>query len=246
MIAADWRLEIHDELPSTSDAVIRRAEAGEAAGLAILARRQTKARGSRGRSWSEPPGGNLAVSVLLRPAGDVAEGAQAVFRAALALIEAMDAQSGAARLTLKWPNDILLDGRKLAGILVESAAAGDRFAWMVIGFGANLRERPALAGVTSACLVEGGEAPVPPETVAAALFRRLDHWWARDFAVVRSAWIARAHPVGTMLIVDGHEGRFAGLDDAGALLLDGSMGRRAFATGLVFAPTLAADRHHTT
>lgn len=246
MTASGWRLEVHDELPSTSDEVIRRAEAGSAAGVAVLARRQTKARGSRGRSWSEPPAGNLAVSVLLRPAQGVAESGQAVFRAALALIEALDAHAGAAQLTLKWPNDVLLGGRKLAGILVESAAAGDRLAWMVIGFGANLRARPVLTGAIAACLTDGGGAAARPETVAALLLERIDHWWTQDFAAVRRSWLARAHPVGTTLVVDGRDGLFAGIDEAGALLLDAPDGRRPVATGLVFAPTLAADGHHPT
>ena len=242
-----WRLEVHDELPSTSDEVIRRAEASEPAGLAVLARRQTKARGSRGRSWTEPPAGNLAVSVLLRPAQHVARGGQAVFRAALALIEALDVHAGAATLTLKWPNDVLLAERKLAGILVESAAAGDRLAWMVIGFGANLRARPVLPGaVEAACLADGGAAPVPPEQVARYLLERLDHWWAQDFASVRGAWLGRAHPIGAPLVVDGRAGCFAGISDIGALLLAASDGRREVASGLVCAPTLAAASHHPT
>lgn len=247
MIGRRWRLEIHDELPSTSDAVIRRAEAGDLEGVAVLARRQTRGRGSRGRSWTEPPAGNLAVSVLLRPAGGVAESGRAVFRAALALIDALDPHAGAATLTLKWPNDVLLRGRKLAGILVESAAAGDRLDWMVIGFGANLRARPVLAGgAEPACLAEGGAAPVPPERVAHDLLGRLDHWWTQDFAAVRTAWLGRAHPLGTTLVVDGRAGRFAGISDAGALLFEEPGACREVAFGLVSAPTLAAARYHPT
>ncbi len=245
MTAGAWHLEIHDELPSTSDEVIRRAEAGAPAGLAVLARRQTKARGSRGRVWTEPEG-NLALSVLLRPARDVGENGQAAFRAALALIEALDPHAGTASLALKWPNDVLLDGSKLAGILVESAVAADRLAWMAIGFGANLRARPVLPGAPpTACLSEGGLDPVAPEIVAERLLDRLDHWLAQDFATVRTAWLRRAHPVGTALVVDGRAGRFAGISATGALLLDDPGGRREIATGQVFAPALAAARHHT-
>ncbi len=247
MTARPWHLEVADELPSTSDELIRRADAGAPEGLAVLARRQTRARGSRGRLWAEPPEGNLALSVLLRPDCGAAEGGQAVFRAALALIEALDAHAGAATLMLKWPNDVLLGGRKLAGILVESAAAGDRLAWMVIGFGANLRARPVLPNaMETACLAEGGVPPAPPEQVARLLLLRLDHWWAQDFAAVRTAWLERAHPIGTTLIVDGRAGSFAGISDAGALLLDEPRGRREVASGLVSAPTLAATSHHPT
>ena len=245
MTAGAWHLEVHDELPSTSDEVIRRAEAGAAAGLAVLARRQTRARGSRGRGWTEPEG-NLALSVLLRPTHDLGDSGHAAFRAALALIEALDPHAGMASLALKWPNDVLLDGSKLAGILVESAVAGERLAWMAIGFGANLRARPVLPGVlATACLSEGGCDPVAPEIVAARLLDRLDHWFAQDFATVRTAWLGRAHPVGTALVVDGRAGRFAGLSATGALLLDDAGGQWEVATGQVFAPALAATRHHT-
>ena len=249
MIAGGWRLEVHDELPSTSDTAIGRAEAGEAAGLAVMARRQTRARGSRGRSWVEPPAGNLALSVLLRPGSPTANSEQAVFRAALTLIEALDPFSGSASLTLKWPNDVLLDGRKLAGILVESSAVGERLNWLVVGFGANLAASPVLppGRAAPACLVEGGGSLVAPEIVAARLLQRLGHWLGVAFADVRTAWLARAHPFGTPLVVDGVVGRFAGLSDGGALLFESaSSGRRAVATGEVVAPMLEAANPHPT
>ena len=248
MTARGWRLEIDDRLPSTSDAAIRRAEEGEAAGLAVLARRQTRARGSRGRDWVEPPKGNLAVSVLLRPEGSGAYGDPSVLRAALALIEALDPFAGSAVLTLKWPNDVLLEGRKLAGILVESAAAGDRLAWLVIGFGANLAARPVLPpGRTAvACLADGGADVVAPEIVAGRLLSRLDHWISSASTDVRAAWLARAHPIGAPLVVDGVAGHFAGLSATGALLFQASTSRRVVTTGEVIAPMLeAASRHPT-
>lgn len=243
-----WRLEICAALPSTSDLVIARAEAGEDAGLAVLAHRQTRARGSRGREWIEPPAGNLALSVLLRPRAPAVAIPQAVFRAGLALIEAMDPFARAGTLTLKWPNDILLDGRKLAGILVESAASAEHLGWLVIGFGANLAERPILpAGrAEPACLAEDGGRVVAPEAVADRLLAALDRWMAIPFADVRTAWLARAHPIGSPLIVDGVAGWFAGLSAAGALLLDARDGRREVTTGEVFAPVLEAAARHPT
>lgn len=248
MTPPGWRLEVYATLPSTSDAAIARAEAGEAAGLAILAHRQTRARGSRGREWIEPPAGNLALSVLLRPAAPAAAIQQAVFRAGLALIEAMDPFASAGALTLKWPNDVLLYGRKLAGILVESAAFDGRPAWLVIGFGANLAERPALlpGRGEAACLAEDGGRVVAPVTLADRLLASLDRWMADAFADVRAAWIARAHPVGSPLIVDGVAGEFAGLTASGALLFDDRSGRREVMTGEVFAPVLEAAVRHPT
>ena len=107
-----WRLEIHESLPSTSDLCITRAEAGEEAGLAVLARRQTHGRGSRGRSWTGQTG-NLALSVLLRPAGALHQPALWPFLAALSLHQAL---GGGSLLQLKWPNDILLGHAKLARV----------------------------------------------------------------------------------------------------------------------------------
>lgn len=233
--APGWRLEIHDSLPSTSDRCIERAEAGEAAGLAILARRQTRARGSRGRDWIEPEG-NLALSVLLRPSADERQASAWPFVAALALLQALEGPAleggvpaGPApeggRLRLKWPNDILLDGAKLAGILVERGLGGGQD-WLVIGFGANLASAPAVAGRETACLARL-RAPPSPEHLADGVLAGLDGWratWGRQgFAAIRTAWLARAHPVGTALAVRRQGGQrvgvFAGLAADGALLL---------------------------
>lgn len=223
-IPAHWRLEVHDSLGSTNDVCIARAEAGEAAGLALLARRQTGARGSRGRGWTEPPAGNLALSVLLRPETGLGRPGLWPFLAGLALHQALGAVSPAA-VTLKWPNDVLLDGRKLAGILIERGLGADS-AWLVIGFGANLAAAPTLADRTAACLAEAGPAP-DAEPTARAVLDALDRWCAvwRDegFEALRVAWLERAHPVGTKLAVRDRdaqrEGSFSGIAPDGALLL---------------------------
>ncbi len=216
-----WRLETFDSLPSTSDLCIARAEAGEAAGLAVLARSQTHGRGSRGRSWSAQPG-NLALSVLLRPRSDPPQLGLWPFLAGLALHQAL---GGGPRLHLKWPNDILLDTAKLAGVLIErGTGAGDD--WLVIGFGANLAFAPAVPGRDTACLAALGPPP-DPEPVARALLDALDDWqaaWRRDgFTAIRTAWLARAHPLGTVLAAEvggtRRSGRFAGLAPDGAMLL---------------------------
>ena len=233
-----WRVEVHDSLPSTSDACIARAEAGEAAGLAVLARRQTRARGSRGRSWTEPPAGNLALSVLLRDEGALHRPALWPFVAGLALHRALSHGLAADRaLMLKWPNDVMLDARKLAGILVERGSGGGRD-WLVIGFGANLAAAPSLDGRQVACLAEFGPAPAP-EPVAARLLDALDAWravWRRDgFAAIRTAWLAHAHPPGTRLAVGmddaSRTGCFSGIADDGALLLDTDGAEQRVETG---------------
>ncbi|GAA4490549.1 biotin--[acetyl-CoA-carboxylase] ligase [Gluconacetobacter tumulicola] len=232
-----WRLEIHDELGSTSDHCIARAGEGAEAGLAVMARRQTSGRGSRGRDWQDP-GGNLAFSVLLRPAE--ADGAVGLwpFVASLAFHGAiLPWIHDPAQLRLKWPNDLLLAGCKTAGILIErgSDATGR---WLVIGFGANLRAVPAIAGRSLACVAAYGTAP-DPEIVARAICAELDRWqavWrAEGFASLRAAWLERAHPPGTRLVVRGEsgqvEGSFVGLDEQGMLLLRCADGLKRISTG---------------
>ncbi len=185
--------------------------------------------------------------MLLRPQHPVETGRLAVFAAALALADALSRSVSAGwRLVLKWPNDVLLAGGldppgKVAGILVETgmAAPASGTDWLVIGFGANLRQKPDLPGAR--CLAEAGGIEAMPEPVARVLLQRLDHWFGlgqRDgFAPIRAEWLARAHPPGTILSVEGggitRSGRFAGLGADGALLLDTSSGLERISTGTV-------------
>ncbi len=127
--------EIHASLDSTNAEALRRAAAGEAGPLWIMARRQTAARGRRGRAWSAPEG-NFGATLLLRPPGDRALRS---FVAALGLFDAMAMVTGRPELfALKWPNDVLLSGGKLAGILLEAVNGGA----LAIGLGVNLASAP--------------------------------------------------------------------------------------------------------
>ena len=219
MRAPEWRLARYDTLPSTSDACLAEARAGAASGLAIQARIQTMARGSRGRSWREADG-TLALSVLLRPEAALPWPllAAVAFHDALSLTPAHDRA-----IRLKWPNDLMLHGRKLGGILIEAnlSEAGD--AWLVIGFGANLAHAPALADRQAACLAELGDCPgadfVADRLLASLALRLVD-----GAAGLREAWLARAHPEGTQLAVGTAQGlvrgSFASIAEDGTLLLD--------------------------
>jgi len=226
-----WRLRRYASLDSTSNLCLTLAEAGEPAHLAVLADRQTAPRGSRGRSWTTLPG-NLALSVLLRPPCPPSCAGQWALLAAVALAEGLEA-AGAPALRVKWPNDVLLDGRKLAGILLDSAVQGDRLAYLVIGFGANLAEAPDLPGVTKL------PQPLPAATAADAVLHRIDHWAAvaldRGFAPIRRAWLDRGPASGAGLRLRLPEGQvlgtFSGLSETGALLLQSEGRVRAFATG---------------
>ncbi len=236
-----WRLTIHDTLPSTSDLVRQRAAEGEPAGFAVMARRQEQGRGSFGRSW-DSPSGNLHISVLLRPRGRLAEGGLWSLLSAVALADAVaGVLPDPGVLRLKWPNDLMLNGGKLAGILLDSTAdAEGHFASVVIGLGLNIAAKPDMAGRITACLADLVP-PLLPEAMAHRLLDSLAGWidiQARDgFAPVRAAWLARSHPLGTpMRLRHGSadlDGAFAGIADDGSIILDIAGTPRAFAAGEV-------------
>ena len=143
--------------------------------MCALALRQAAGRGSRGRDWQSAEG-NLHLSVLLRPVGAARRAGQWSLLAAVALADALaPLLPEPGLLTLKWPNDVRLGGRKLAGVLLDSAAdSGGALAWLVIGFGVNLAVAPRLSGVEAAALAEAVRPPAP-EALRAAAARRARH-----------------------------------------------------------------------
>lgn len=200
---------------STNDDVAVLAREGAAEGLWLRAERQTGGKGRQGRVWVSPSG-NLYASTLvrLRP-GDPPSPTLALL-AAVALHEAV--ALFAPGVAIKWPNDLVAGGAKLAGILLERQ--GD---WVVIGFGVNLAHHPDLPDrpATSVAALAGG-APDPAgfaETLAEVFARGLARWRSEGLAPVRAAWLAAAHPVGTALATSEGEGLFDGLDESGALRL---------------------------
>lgn len=234
MNEAAWRLRTYEVLPSTSDFCRSLAEAGEPDGLAVLARRQTSGRGSRGREWISPPG-NLNLSVLIRPRERVAAAAQWALLAGVALAEALFFPS---RITLKWPNDLLLDGRKIAGILLDSADDGQGgLAWLVIGMGVNLASAPVVHDREVGSL----NSAEPPEQVAQRVLDRLSAWrkvrHLDGFAPIRAAWLSRAQEIGAPISLrigtQQRGGQFEGLADDGSLLLRTGGRVHAFTTGEV-------------
>ena len=195
----------------------------------VWAGAQTGGRGRHGRAWVSPPG-NLYATILLRPPPrprltDLG------FLAGVAVAEAIDPWLGAAGpATLKWPNDVLAHGNKLAGILVE---AEDGTA--LLGIGVNLRAAPAQAASVQAL---GGTPPTAIEALAAVLTRLgiwLGRWHAAGFVPVRAAWLARGPAPGVAARVrtqtGTREGAFAGIDADGALLLHGPDGLVRITTG---------------
>lgn len=215
-----WRLEVFAELDSTSTDCIARARAGEAAGLAVLALRQSAGRGSRGRVWQAPEG-NLNLSVLLRPQRPAAEAGMFALLAGIAVAEALEALTPLTA-TLKWPNDLLLGPAKLAGVLIDAAPSGAGLDWLVIGVGMNLREAPRVEGRLTTALGAHG-IKLEPQIMANAILERLGIWQDAPSEMIRAAWLERAHAVGTPVAVQSNgqllQGSFAGLSPAGELLL---------------------------
>lgn len=219
------------ETGSTNDDLAVLARAGAAEGLWLRAERQTGGKGRQGRVWQSPPG-NLYASTLIRLARGDPPAPTLALVAAVALHEAVSLSAGDVRI--KWPNDLLIGTAKLAGILLERE--GDA---VIIGFGVNLAHHPDLADRPSISLVaHAGIAPEPAdfmEMLAEIFARWLARWRGEGVAVVRTAWLAAAHPMGTALSTSEGDGLFDGLDATGALrlrLADGTM--RVIHAGDVF------------
>lgn len=230
--AATFHVERHGRVGSTNDLARRRAEAGAADGTLVVAAAQSAGRGRQGRRWHSPPG-NFYGSLLLRPDRPLAEVASLSLVIALVALEAVEAVAGRRLdLALKWPNDLLLGGAKLAGILLEGAADRDgSCAWVIAGLGVNLRARPEAAPYPTAALAEAGVDVGPDGFLAAYLDRlgaRLPAWRAGGFAPVRDAWLARAIGLGRPieLRVGGaaQRGILADVGLDGSILIEGPAG----------------------
>ncbi|MAW99628.1 MAG: biotin--[acetyl-CoA-carboxylase] ligase [Sphingomonas sp.] len=215
------------ETGSTNADMAALALAGAAEGDWLRAERQSAGRGRQGRQWASEAG-NLYASTLvrLRPSDPPAPGLG--FVAAVALHDAVAAYIGEGRAVLKWPNDVLVEGAKLSGILLERA--GDA---VIAGFGVNLAHHPDDLDRPATSLCALGSAVAPGdflETLVESLRRRLSQWRGEGFGAIREVWMVRAHPVGSALSVRQPEGAalqglFDGIDSDGALrlrLADGS------------------------
>ncbi len=229
-----------EEADSTMAEALRRAPD---APLWILALRQTAGRGRRGRAWIDPPG-NFAATLALPLDLPAREAAQVSFVAALALHDALSGLVPPARLALKWPNDVLLDGGKLAGILLEATGAGVRIARLAIGIGVNLRHAPAAEpGAVAPVSLRGTTGTeIGPERfldrLAPAFAGRLLQRRQDGFAVIRAEWLARAARLGQRVTArtarETVEGVFETIDPDGALVLATAEGRRSIPAGDVF------------
>lgn len=230
---------------STSDEAKRLAARGADEGTLVWADEQTDGHGRLGRTWISPPG-NLYFSMLVRPARPAAEAVQLTFVAAVAVAEVIAAVLPVGRrVGCKWPNDVLVDGKKVSGILLESQAGPDgAVESLVIGIGINVVSHPPPEAVMFAATSLHAEGAAG-ETAASVLQRFCpvylgwqEVWRRQGFAEVRSAWLDRAEKLHQQVEVrldkEAVAGVFVGLDMNGAMLLQQGTQRRAILAGDVF------------
>jgi len=241
-----YRLVALDSVGSTMDEARARAVAGAEDGTLIWAREQTAGRGRMGRGWASPRG-NLYFSLILRPDCPPAQAAQLGFIAAMAVGEAIGSVAPPLDVTYKWPNDVLLSDRKVAGILMESLALPDGgLDYLLLGCGVNVGTFPKDAAFPATSLrYEGTPASVTEVEVLEGFSRFFLAWvnrWLDDgFARIRLAWLDHAAFLGERIEVrlprEYLAGRFKDLDAEGHLVLQLDSGEeRRIAAGEVFPP----------
>jgi BirA family biotin operon repressor/biotin-[acetyl-CoA-carboxylase] ligase len=211
-----------DEVDSTNDLAREAAVGGAATGTWIVARSQRAGRGRQGRLWSSPPG-NFYGSLVLRPDVELAAAATLSLVAALAIGETcQDLAGGRVTPRLKWPNDVLVEGAKLAGILLESELRPDgAVAFVILGVGVNLAHHPLGTPYPVTSLAALGCPAITPAAFLAALRPRLDvrleAWTEGGFGVLRAAWLAMAGGLGEPVRLRVGQGEVRGrLHDVGA------------------------------
>jgi len=244
-----WKLIAFETVGSTNDEAMQRADRGANEGTVVWAKRQVSGRGRRGRIWQSPEG-NLYSSIVVRPESSAEVAAQLSFVTALAVGDTVAAHIPAGqRIGFKWPNDVQVDGAKIAGILLESAIGpAGLVSQVVIGTGINVGWRPS-PGETPYPVASlsglGGETALEPvlKSYCAAMALWIARWRQQGFLAIREAWLAQAGNIGQMIEVktgrDVLTGRFAHLDETGALILEGNDGRTTRVTAGEIFPAAA-------
>jgi len=221
---------------STQRVAFELAERGAPDGTVVVAGTQTAGRGRRGRSWQDAPGDSLLASIVVRPRLAVPDLPKLSLATSVAVGEALR-RVAPLTVRLKWPNDVLVGGRKIAGILLESRI--DATPLVVVGVGVNLGQRSfpgALAGVATSVRLETGRA-LEPEAMLNALLTAFDVWRARleteGFPPVRERWLDAAETIGRTVEADGRTAVAVDLDADGALVLRDGDGLRRIVAGEV-------------
>jgi BirA family biotin operon repressor/biotin-[acetyl-CoA-carboxylase] ligase len=222
-LSSAWPVIRFAEIDSTNEEARRRAVAGDVGPCWLVTDVQTAGRGRLGRQWSSPQG-NLFATALLPYPRPAAEATVVPFAAGLAVVDAARSTGvDATSLKLKWPNDVLADGAKLSGILIETGLLHGKL-WMAAGFGVNVEVAPERADRPTACLtgLPGGQGLSARRYLSAldlAFRARLYSLLTDGFARVREDWLAHAAHLGQQVEVNGLKGVMTGLAEDGALVL---------------------------
>ena len=242
VLDSGWRVVRLASIGSTNDEARRLALAGDPGCLWIIAREQTQGRGRRGRAWTSPPG-NLYASALLIDPAPTAIAAQIGFVAGVAVRRALGDLGAGDDVRLKWPNDLVWRGAKLAGLLVEGVALPDGRLACIVGIGVNCASAPTGLAYPTDCLANALGRTISPEELFAQLAPRFDETlglWRRgaDFAAVRAQWLDHAAGLGAAIRIAGaqgfRQGVFETLDAQGRLVLRGPNGPETIEAGDLF------------
>lgn len=240
-----YRLVVREAVASTNDEARSLVRAGAAENTIVWAREQLEGRGRRGRPWASPPG-NLYLSLILRPKRDLATAGQIGFVAAVALREAASTVLPRSRqVNVKWPNDVLVDGRKISGLLLESVLdESNRLDALILGLGVNIAHHPDDAAYPATNLRAAGAPPdLRPEgfleTFARSIHDWKERWETKGFEPIRAAWLSHARGRGEEIEVrlpsETLRGIFRDVDSTGALVLERAGGQvQSITVGDVF------------
>ncbi len=233
----------YSSLDSTNTAAMRWASEGAPEGSVVFAEYQTEGRGRQGRTWEAEAGQNLMFSTVLRPSLPPPRLNLITLAAGVATAEAIEAFTKPLTNAIKWPNDVLLEGLKCCGMLLESTLAGPDQATVILGIGLNVNQRafpPELEDLATSLMLQTGRL-IPRAALMADLIGRLERYYDTlsedDGATVRQAYTDRLHGLGqsTTLHLTEQEkpvtGVVLGITDTGALRLDTDEGTRTFHAG---------------
>lgn len=232
-MSIDWRIDHYQVVNSTQDYVRDALELSDAlredAGLVVQAMSQMGGKGRHGNKWDAPIG-NLYMSILLRPTCGLSRAGELAFVSAVALSDALDAYIDGDKhvKTVKWPNDILVNGLKISGILLESHLVDNKLDGIILGIGVNIFRAPELA----VALNDVAKEPVYVNKVRDHILARLAHymevWEAQGFGPIREEWMKNAHGLGGPMTARlpniSHKGKFKGITQEGSLILEAEEG----------------------
>lgn len=233
-MSVHWHSEAHQCVESTQTILKQKAiEDGAPEGVVVVATEQKSGHGRHGRSWHSPPG-NLYMSLLLRPECPAVQIGQLSLMISLSVYQAAgDVASG---LEIKWPNDLLKDGKKCAGLILETELSGDQVDWLAVGIGVNVVDAPEEGSRMGAASVKLNDLK---DLILEKIDQNYDLWRQGHFDEIRDKWLDAAHEVDTKMEIklgkQREQGYFHGLDDNGNLRLKSDDGNvRTVSAGDVY------------